>query len=162
MLFSHHFFRFRRWFRAIRRRTGAMTPPTTPERGLKSGDADFNILMFPKFGAFHMGGVLPELRGKSTRGWDDCRRVDSGRSISSVRMGNLMALSISARIQNDVLSITHLYAQPSDYKTLRDGFEGIYQNPFGISRTSSNDTTSFSISALVTIVNEQSVVGGLA
>ena len=59
-------------------------PLATPPAGfLKCNGSSFSTAKYPKLALAYPSGVLPDLRGEFIRGWDDGRRVDSGRAILS-------------------------------------------------------------------------------
>lgn len=141
-------------------------PLSIPPAGwLKCNGAAFSAVQYPKLALVYPALALPDLRGEFIRGWDDGRGVDSGRSLLSVQMGSLMALSISGSTEDDVLSIMHVYGPP-DYKALIDGVGmdsmSNYQKPFGVNRTSSNGLVPYSTATLGTIVSGQPAVGGVS
>ncbi|WP_086873825.1 phage tail protein [Kosakonia pseudosacchari] len=141
-------------------------PQATPPLGwLTCNGAAFDKAKYPKLALAYPSGVLPDLRGEFIRGWDNGRGVDSDRSLLSLQMGSLMALSISANTANDVLSVMHVYAPP-DYKTLIDGVGmdsmANYQKPFSVNRTSSDLSIPYSTAVLGTTISGQPAVGGVS
>lgn len=138
---------------------------TVPGGWFKCNGAAFDKAKYPKLALAYPTGVLPDLRGEFIRGWDDERGVDSDRSLLSLQMGSLMALSISANTANDVLSVMHVYAPP-DYKTLIDGVGmdsmANYQKSFSVNRTSSDLSIPYSTAVLGTTISGQPAVGGVS
>ena len=136
-----------------------------PAGWLKCNGAAFTAAQYPQLALAYPGLRVPDLRGEFIRGWDDGRGVDSGRSLLSVQMGSLLALSISGSTEDDVLSVMHVYGPP-DYKALMDGMGmdsmANYQKPFAVNRTSSNGTVPYSTAALGTTVIGQPAVGGVS
>lgn len=59
-------------------------PDSSPPSGwLKCNGASFNTTEYPLLAKAYPSGKLPDLRGEFIRGWDDGRRIDSGRVIMS-------------------------------------------------------------------------------
>ncbi|MFG1173874.1 phage tail protein [Erwiniaceae bacterium CAU 1747] len=54
---------------------------TVPGGWLKCNGAAFDKAKYPGLAAAYPSGKLPDLRGEFIRGWDDGRKVDSGRSV---------------------------------------------------------------------------------
>ncbi len=61
-------------------------PGEVPPSGwLRCNGQGFNTTAYPVLASFYPSGNLPDLRGEFIRGWDDGRKVDTGRSLLSAQ-----------------------------------------------------------------------------
>lgn len=67
-------------------------PSVTPPTGwLKCNGAAFSAEEYPELAKVYPTNKLPDLRGEFIRGWDDGRRIDSGRTLLSAQDGSIEA-----------------------------------------------------------------------
>ncbi|WP_432756313.1 phage tail protein [Escherichia coli] len=72
-------------------------PTATPPAGwLKCDGATFTKEQYPVLARVYPTLRLPDLRGEFIRGWDDGRKVDTGRKLLSGQEGTL----VSTQVQN--------------------------------------------------------------
>ncbi|PWD64963.1 hypothetical protein DF211_08910 [Pectobacterium parmentieri] len=59
---------------------------TAPSGWLKCNGQTFDQKIYPLLAQLYPSRVLPDLRGEFIRGWDDGRKIDSGRTILSLQL----------------------------------------------------------------------------
>ena len=128
-------------------------PLATPPTGwMKCNGSSFNLASYPKLAAVFPSGVLPDLRGEFIRGWDDGRKVDSGRQLLSQQGDTIQNITGEVGIIQYV-GPSHttgaLYNGGAQWKTVTtDGGSTIAQSVFfdaSRSARTSNETRSRNI-----------------
>ncbi|HDM8441778.1 TPA: tail fiber protein [Yersinia enterocolitica] len=80
---------------------------TAPTGYLKCNGSSFSTTTYPQLAVAYPSGVLPDLRGEFIRGWDDGRRVDSGRVVLTGQ---------SQSVQKHTHGLAMAYSSESGYK----------------------------------------------